>query len=201
MIRLFEAFRSPATPRNDSTFVELPGRAYIGHMSRPLAVANEFIRQYGQANDLTHLKLQKLTYFAQGWWLAIKGEDLIEERPQVWRYGPVFESLFRTLSGAGDQPIKQLAGTSPFGDVKAPTLEAPVFESQREMISWIWSEYGKLSGPQLSDLTHDVGTPWRKIAEERNFRVPLNFEIPREEDWGFFAKLATERGFTPKPLS
>lgn len=168
---------------------------------RPIAIANEFVRQFGEANTLDHLKLQKLTYFAQGWWLALKGEELLIERPQVWRYGPVFESLYRILSGRGREPIKGPAGANPFGDGVAPNLDGPACEGERELVQWIWQEYGNLDGPQLSDLTHAAGTPWRDIAEKSKFRVQLYTEIPEDADWEFFAKLARERGFEPKPLA
>jgi len=168
---------------------------------RPIAVANEFVRQYGTAHDLDHLKLQKLTYFAQGWWLVFKGEELLTERPQVWRFGPVFQSLYNALSGRGREPITSPAGANPFG-VNAPaTLEGEAFASERDLVGWVWNEYGSLTGTQLSDLTHAAGTPWRIIAEKSNFRVPLYTEIPESLDWEYFARQARDRGLKPEPLS
>lgn len=168
---------------------------------RPIAVANEFIRQFGGGRSIDHLKLQKLVYFTQGWWLAMKGEELLFERPQVWRFGPVFKSLYNIFSGARDKPIETMAGSSPFSDAPTPTLEAAAFESERAMVQWIWDQYGALSGPELSDLTHAMGTPWRDIAEKKKFRVELGTEIPEKDDWEYFAALARERGFKPAPLN
>jgi uncharacterized phage-associated protein len=170
-------------------------------LHRPIAIANEFVRQYGAANSLDHLKLQKLVYFTQGWWLAFKGEELLFDRPQVWRYGPVFQSLYNALAGRGREPIREPSGNNPFGVGEAATLEGPAFEAERELVQWVWNEYGNLSGTQLSDITHAPGTPWREIAEKNKFRVPLNTEIPEDLDWKYFAKLAEERGFKPKPLA
>lgn len=175
--------------------------AYIESMHRPLTVANEFVRQFGGAQGIGHLKLQKLTYYAQGWWLVTKGEEMLFERPQVWRYGPVFQSLYNVMSGKGSEPIREPVGASPFGGSQAPTLEGAAFEDERAMVQWIWEEYGNLSGPQLSDLTHAADTPWRVIAEDKKFRVPLNFPIPESLDWKYFAKLAQERGINPVPLT
>lgn len=167
---------------------------------RPIAVANEFVRQFGATNDLDHLKLQKLTYFAQGWWLVGRGDELLVERPQVWRYGPVFKSLYNALSGRGREPIRELAGSNPFADTPTPTLDGAGREKQRELVTWIWAEYGNLTGPQLSDMTHALDTPWRKIAEKRQFRVELDTEIPEKLDWEYFAGLARARGMEPEPL-
>src|SRR5271165_2167081 len=101
---------------------------------RPITVANEFVRQFGGANDIDHLKLQKLTYFTQGWWLAGHGEELLFERPQVWRYGPVFQSMYRILAGKGRAPIRVPVVSNPFahfGQVEPDTLEAPAHEDKR----------------------------------------------------------------------
>ncbi|MFQ5632018.1 MAG: Panacea domain-containing protein, partial [bacterium] len=52
-------------------------------------IANYFIdfaRKDGVA--ISPMKLQKLVYFAHGYYLAITGQPLIEEEIQAWRYGP-----------------------------------------------------------------------------------------------------------------
>lgn len=169
---------------------------------RPIAVANEFIRLHGADGHIDHLKLQKLVYFAQGWWLAFKGTPLVSERPQVWRYGPVFQSLYQIFSLHGRAPITRPRGANPFGigNGEPPTLEDNRYEEEQNCIAWIWQEYGGLSGSRLSDLTHDIGTPWREIAAKNNFKVPLNTEIPENADWAYFANLAKERGLEPEEL-
>lgn len=177
------------------------GMSYIQDMAHiPLAIANEFIRLHGGDGSINHMKIQKLVYLAQGWWLAVNGNDLVSERPQVWRYGPVFESLYRVFSPAGRAPIMQPRGTVPFPGAIVPDLSGPIFDTERSLVEWVWGEYGHLDAIKLSDLTHAVGTPWRNIAERNRYRVPLNTEIPRNEDWEYFARLVKERGANPVPL-
>jgi len=168
---------------------------------RPITVANEFIRQFGAQSGIDHLKLQKLVYFTQGWWMATTGRPLVTERPQVWRYGPVFKSLYSIFSLYRREPITTPKTAGLFLQNTGPlTLEGPEFENERLCVAWVWSEYGALSGTRLSDLTHAIETPWRKLAEQQNFSVPLDTEIPAEADWEYFAALAKERGFEPRPL-
>lgn len=167
---------------------------------RPLLIANEFLRLHGADGNIDHLKLQKLTYFAQGWWLAVMGSDLVTERPQVWRYGPVFQSLYSIFSPAGSNKITHPKRTLLFRAGQMPTLEGEDTKDERDLIEWIWGEYGNLTGAQLSDLTHKVGTPWWDIAVRENFQVPLNTVIPRDADWSYFSEMARERGFVPEPL-
>lgn len=175
-------------------------RTERSHFS-PIAVANEFISEFGAtAPDLTHLKLQKLAYFSNGWWLATQGDPLLNEKPQVWRYGPVFESLYHILSRYGDMPIKRPTGATLFDDSN-PRVGGDRASEVRNLVKWIWTEYGSRSAAQLSELTHQVGTPWRNIASRRNFHVPMNTVIPPEEDWKYFARLASQRAIRTRPLT
>jgi uncharacterized phage-associated protein len=164
-----------------------------------IQIANEFIASHGEGGHLDPMKLQKLLYFADGWWTALCGVPLISERPQVWRYGPVYRSIYRTFSKYGKRPILEPEPATPFGGEphRVPADAVQV----RQLIEWIWNEYGNKSGPALSDETHKPGTPWRKIAEKNHFVVPENHEISLKDDWHYFAGLARERGYTPRPLA
>lgn len=159
-----------------------------------IEVANELIAAHGKDDGVIDpLKLQKLLYFANGWWLAINGAPLIAERPQVWRYGPVFKTIYHAFNSYGNSPILDLAPSSPFGGEPLRIQNAD--KELIPLLNWIWSEYGHKSGPALSDETHKPGTPWRKIAEKYKFMIPENFTIPLKDDWEYFVGLAKERGF------
>lgn len=89
---------------------------------------------------------------------------------------------------------------NPFAD-KPETLGNGEREAKvRQLLDWIWQEHGTKSAVTLSDETHAVGTPWRDIAEQYNFKVPFSVEITPERDWKFFAEQAKKRGIEPSPL-
>jgi uncharacterized phage-associated protein len=48
-----------------------------------------------------HMKLQKLVYYAYGWWLLYHSEPIMTEPPEVWRHGPVFSSMYHALKHHG----------------------------------------------------------------------------------------------------
>jgi len=49
-------------------------------------------------SELTDIQIQKLVYYAYSWYMVKnKGKKLFEERPQAWRHGPVFRSLFDNM--------------------------------------------------------------------------------------------------------
>jgi uncharacterized phage-associated protein len=158
-----------------------------------ITIANELIARHGADGTIDPMKLQKLLYFANGWWLALTGKPLIAERPQVWRYGPVFRTIYQRFSRYGRNPITKPDAIFPLGG----QIER-IPDSDREvphLLDWIWDEYGWKSGPSLSEETHRMGTPWRNIAEREQFQVPENKTIPLREDWEYFARLARERGY------
>lgn len=116
----------------------------------PLQIANWFLANIGrEAGDLiTHLKLQKLVYYAQAWSLAARGKPLFDEDIQAWAHGPVVPSLFRAFRGYGMDPIPAPASV--------PCLDPETVELLGEVLD----VYGEHSAKKLEQLTHRE-RPWR----------------------------------------
>lgn len=153
----------------------------------PIAVANTFVSRYGSVEEITHMKLQKLVFFAHGWFLALKGSPLVNEQPQVWRYGPVFRSLYSRLTGRRNNRIESPVSAGPFNEFeKIPDTETDSIK----LIDWIWDKYGHLTAEMLSNLTHEDGTPWHTMASKYNFSVPPYLDMENELVQEYFSKLA-----------
>ena len=74
----------------------------------PVTVANRFIELAASKDRaLTSMQLNKLTYVAHGFYLAINKRPLIDEPVQAWKYGPVVPSLYRRLKPYGGDPIPE----------------------------------------------------------------------------------------------
>jgi uncharacterized phage-associated protein len=166
---------------------------------QPIAAANEILARFGGGSGIDHMKLQKLLYFANGWCLGLTGQPLVVDRPQVWRYGPVFRWVYNAFSRYGNSPILQPAAGNPFGGEPA-RLTPEEYGQVGPFLQWIWGEYGGRTGAQLSDETHAPGTPWQRIAATNNYSVPLGTEIPARDDYEYFAQLARARGWDPQPF-
>jgi len=163
-------------PKEDRPKGGVGGVAMMTRPYTPLAAANYFISSFGKDNGIEHMKLQKLVYNSYGWWIATFRDDpLLDERPQVWKFGPVFNSLYHVLKPFGRLPI--LAPVSP-GPFDYPPSIDDDDDNTKELLDWVWNRYGHLSGFALSDMTHRKGTSWQRTAEERNFSVPFGLEIP-----------------------
>lgn len=151
-------------------------------MSRPyapLALANQFIKlasaDHGPGAE--HMKLQKLVYCAHGWWLVFQDTPIVSEEPEVWRHGPVFDSLYHVLKPFGHRPIATVQSPGPFEE--APLINDADADAH-SVVKWTWRRYGQLSSFDLSAMTHKVDTPWHRVAKAHNFRVPRHTPIPAD---------------------
>ena len=60
---------------------------------------------YDVYEGLTHLKIQKLLYYADGINLAITGKPLFEDKIYAWPHGPVIKNVYEKLSSNGSNEI------------------------------------------------------------------------------------------------
>jgi len=156
------------------------------------AVANFFI-DVDKVGGITPMKIQKLVYFSHGWNLAITGNPLISEPVQAWRFGPVIPSLYRECKEFGSEPIKEkLCDIEMQGTLikwVAPTVTE---EKDLALLQRVWSIYGKYTAIQLSNMTHQEGSPWRQvIAQFPNGNLPKGVTIPNDLIKTYFSNLAS----------
>lgn len=129
----------------------------------PSAVANFFL---AKSDEITQMKLHKLLYYAQGWYLAVVGKPLLNETITAWKYGPVVPSLYYDLKKFGAQPIDRLTRmTDRLTRARYSPQVDPYDHVVRGLLERIWSVYGGLSGKQLSQMTHAADSPWSRVRE------------------------------------
>lgn len=129
-------------------------------MAKALDVANEIIRRsHARGKPVSNLELQKLAYFAHGWYLALSdGQPLIDGEPfEAWRFGPVMPGLYRAFKGYGTEPI-------PLDHPLSKTPELP--DDLGQLIDRILEVYGQYAPYELVGLSHDPDGPWRRIYHD-----------------------------------
>lgn len=118
-----------------------------------LDVAKYFISKVDKdaGENITHLKLQKLTYYAQAWNLAIDGNRLFEGHFEAWAHGPVNPDLYQhyKVYGFNPIPLPEDFDLSRFGD------------EDKEFLDDIWNLYGRYDAKYLENLTHKE-KPWKE---------------------------------------
>jgi uncharacterized phage-associated protein len=151
-------------------------------MYEALAIANYFVQQALNENEtLDHLKLQKLLFFAYGWYLAIFDKELFEDEIRTWRYGPVVVSVYETFKEYRNTPINKLGRSFSYDFMKHNfKLSTPSIpeddEITNDFLKEFWESFKKYSGIQLSNATHVADTPW-DIASKKGKPVIDKSEI------------------------
>jgi len=137
-------------------------------MAEALDVARFFLvladasREDGEA--LTHLKLQKLLYYSQGFHLALYDTPLFPETIEAWEHGPVLPAIYRMYRECGRAPI----------DPPADWQAEAVSSAERSLLVDVWNAYGQFSAWRLREMTHEE-PPWKD-----SFVPGANREIPHD---------------------
>lgn len=131
----------------------------------------EVARFFLSLESMTHLKLQKLCYYAQAWHLALFGRPLVEEEFQAWLHGPVAPALYVRYKEWGNYEILRYDGD----------LNIPIEE--RSFLFSIFRLYGMLTGKQLEERTHQEA-PWKNarkgVSEGSYCQRPISQDDMRE---------------------
>lgn len=125
------------------------------------SIANFFLEQARKGGiPVTPMKLQKLVYYAHGWFSGHTGQPLIDETIEAWQYGPVIQSLYHEFKQYGAQPIHRPATDFDLDRFEPVEVPVPEDEAVRKFLMAIWNSYSKFTGIALSEMTHAVGSPW-----------------------------------------
>ncbi|MBO6035665.1 MAG: DUF4065 domain-containing protein [Acetobacter sp.] len=139
--------------------------------STAIEVANEFLTLgFEESIDIDQMKLQKLVYYAQAWYLALNQAPLFEEDIEAWPWGPVVRDIYIQTQGYGRQRIVQkLSQLKPKDNDPfqfEPDIPKGVSDNLKPFILKIWNVHKDYTGIQLSNSTHAEGEPWSIISKQ-----------------------------------
>ncbi|PEC62931.1 Panacea domain-containing protein [Bacillus toyonensis] len=120
-------------------------------MAKVIDVAKYLINQSrpGTQENITNLKLQKLLYYAQGFYLAIKEKALFEEDIEAWVHGPVVPEVYSEFK---EYTYNDINGTY---DEK----EIVLTKEEIDLLDNMWNIFQSYSGKVLEEMTHNE-EPW-----------------------------------------
>jgi uncharacterized phage-associated protein len=135
-----------------------------------MLTANDIARYFlalcdvDEGDLMTHLKLQKLVYYAQGFSLAINDKPLFDDPIEAWAHGPVIPNLYRIYADYRSDPI--------------PTpndLDLSMYDIEtRKLLDEVYAVYGQYTASRLRNMTH-TEPPWR-LARERGDSEIISLE-------------------------
>lgn len=146
-------------------------------MYSPKAVANYFIELAKRdGEEISPMKLQKLVYYAHGWYAGNKGEELIDEYVEAWQYGPVIPSLYHEFKRFGNKPITEMA--TEFNGDDFVVVPSPSDDDDRKFLDLVWKKYKGYTGIRLSEMTHAIDSPWDQVWRDshgiRGANIPFD---------------------------
>lgn len=117
-----------------------------------LDISKYLICKFNSKNaQITQLKLQKLLYFIEAYYMAVYDEDgLYKEDFLAWMYGPVIEKVYAKYKIYMSDPIYEDNCDNLI------TLTDEVIDS----IDTVYSAFGFFSAQDLIKITHRKGSPW-----------------------------------------
>jgi uncharacterized phage-associated protein len=110
----------------------------------------------GGSEPITNLKLQKLLYYAQGFYIALYDRPLFSDDLEAWTYGPVVPDVYHQYKCCGS------------GVIPAPEQFDNMAYDQgtQNFLNAIYVKYGYLSAATLLEMTHQE-SPWRDAMLSR----------------------------------
>lgn len=107
-------------------------------------------------STITPLKLQKILYYAQGWYLAINNKELFKEEFQAWAHGPANPAIYDKYKKYGYNSID-------YPESKSCKIDNNIID----FLYMIWNTYGIYDGKYLEKMTHSE-TPWIEARKRAN---------------------------------
>lgn len=159
----------------------------------PAKIVADYIISQNDPNgwEITNLKLQKLLYYCQGFYLAIKDDPMFNERIEHWDNGPVVPEMYeeykkyeRITSGQpGTLDLDSMLNDSFAKKTIDENLKiyARFYDSfAREIIDEVLKIYGHFSSWKLREMTRNE-PPWvnTKCCEEITHQSLKDYFITR----------------------
>ncbi len=120
-----------------------------------------YLDDSNEGDGISNLKLQKLMYYAQGFYSAIYDNPLFENEIQAWTHGPVVPDIYHTYKKHGRAPIPLP------GDFDRESLNQEEFS----LVEEVFEVFGQYSAWRLRTMTHEE-RPW---VNHENEAAPIPF--------------------------
>lgn len=143
-------------------------------------VAN-FTLDYADERSLaiSNLALQKLLYFAHGWFFSIYDEPLIKNKFEAWQFGPVQRVLYDQFKSFKDRPIRGVRATYINPQTGEPHFKVPAIKQDHAVvIRAVLQKYERFSAGQLVKESHAEDSPWEFVWQQAEDAIYPGMKIP-----------------------
>ena len=127
-------------------------------MSQPLTaieVAKYLLFKSNSEGDLiTNLKIQKLLYYAQAWYLVNYSQPLFQDAIKAWKFGPIVENAYHHFKRFRYSPIEFL---------NRERIEEKIPEKEKKYLDEFYGVFKNYSASDLTEMSHNEA-PWKNTA-------------------------------------
>ena len=161
--RAYKIVKEAINNQKDNSF------KYSTSIESEIEILAEYIIAKGK--EITPLALQKILYYAQGFYKAFFGKFLVEDDCQAWVHGPVYVCIYEKY-----KEFKS-ANISIYVDYD---IEDIIVDEKREILDTIIKYFGYYNGKALEKMSH-YEIPW---INARKGLLPMenSNNIIRKED-------------------
>lgn len=118
---------------------------------------------YEVYEGITHLKLQKLLYNAQGVFLATTGNKLFDDDLEAWEHGPVVRNVYDTYCVFGRNPI--IIPVTPENNEIIRKIESDT--ETKNILDLVYDNFSIYTAWQLREMSHVKNGPWDKTEKNQ----------------------------------
>lgn len=129
-----------------------------------------------RGEPLTNLKLQKLLYYADAWYLALHDRPLFAESFQAWVHGPVHVEQYQRFKAFQWRPIDSA--------IERPNLDKKVTNHLLDIVDLFGSE----TAVALEIMTHRE-LPWVEARGELSSTEPSQASISKKTTKKFYRNM------------
>lgn len=104
---------------------------------------------------ISNLKLQKLLYYMQGFFIAVFDKPLFDSDIKAWQYGPVVEEMYYHFKEFGSGAIS----------ISSDENIIELLHDEELLFREVMEEFGQFSAIKLMQISHEE-RPWKKVFNE-----------------------------------
>ena len=142
-----------------------------------ITLANYILKRAEGKEPVTNLKLQKILYYVQGYFLATFDRPLFPDKIQAWKFGPVVPSVYYEFSSYGPDPLRKTEDTT-------DAVKSACTHQEIELINRVIDQKLKLKAGTLVNDTHKEA-PWMNATSSGRVICP-NTEISTDSMKEYF---------------
>jgi len=107
---------------------------------------------------ITNLKMQKLLYYAQAWYLVNFGTELFKDKIEAWTFGPTVVGVYHCYKRFGYAPIR-------YADNEK--IEEKFSTTAKEFLDEFYNIYIRYSAFDLTQMSHN-DDPWKEAFNSQD---------------------------------